>query len=177
MRTAANWTAGSSRCSRHCINSTPTAPVAPTTATTGADEEGRPDCMLRLPKYHDQAFKTPKTRLQKRQRPRWITGGAARIRYRLTRDQRANSSRAPQQGFLRPFFSRTGVRVFVVSNISLTLPYAGRQVKVGLERAPRNSGEYVDLRSEIPRQSLCRDVTNVITPRQRLNWLGTAASS
>src|SRR6185437_13811304 len=40
---------GKRRCSRHCINSTPTAPVAPTTATTGADEEGRPDCMLRLP--------------------------------------------------------------------------------------------------------------------------------
>src|SRR5580692_9936933 len=44
---------GKRRCSRHCINSTPTAPVAPTTATTGADEEGRPDCMLRLPNTHD----------------------------------------------------------------------------------------------------------------------------
>src|SRR6185312_9210718 len=50
---------GKRRCSRHCINSTPTAPVAPTTATTGADEEGRPDCMLRLPKSDQLKHKGP----------------------------------------------------------------------------------------------------------------------
>src|SRR5581483_1530309 len=49
---------GKLRCSRQRINSTPTAPVAPTTATTGADEEGRPDCMLRLPKQaHDLKYR------------------------------------------------------------------------------------------------------------------------
>src|ERR1700733_14766867 len=111
---------GKRRCSRHCINSTPTAPVAPTTATTGADEEGRPDCMLRLPNT-DDLMKTIQP--INAEAPLGLPGGASWIRCFSTYDQRATSTRAPPQGFF------VIVRFFVVRNMSPTLPDAGRQVK------------------------------------------------